>query len=299
MLSQWLKLSRPFVINGIMTAGPIALVGMSLSMLIQAQGFLNLSVAAVITLGAYVAYWLHVLLGVPLMISCAVSILLCGFAGSIFERALFHRLRHRHATSAILLLASLGLYVVLQALIEIAFGADVLVLSTIARGSTISVLGAFVKPIQLWTFLIALSVAVALAFWLSKTRWGIGLRALAEDAELARASGIRSTKVRSQTSLVACGIAAVCGILVGLDVDLLPAFGMHLFFGGLVVALLGRWAGPWGIAAAALFLGLAQQLSVWLIDSRWQDGVAFLILLIALLLNPGLVYLTSNPESRG
>lgn len=281
-----------------MISGSIALVGMSLSILIQAQGFLNLSVAAIISFGAYLTYWLHVLLGVPLVFSCAVSMLLCGFAGSIFERVLFQKLRERLANSSILLLASLGLYVVLHAVIEIAFGADVLVLSTIARGSSINVFGLFLKSIQIWTLGIALFVAVALSIWLSKTRWGIGLRALAEDAELARVSGIRSTKIRSITSLVACGIAAASGILVGLDVDLLPAFGMHLLFSGLVVALLGRRAGPWGIVAAAVFLGLAQQLSVLLIDSRWQDGVAFLILLIAIVLNPSLVHLSSNPESR-
>jgi branched-subunit amino acid ABC-type transport system permease component len=288
-----------FVVNGIMTAGPIALIGISLALIIQAQGFMNLSVAAIITLGAYFSYWLYVLLGLPLVISCAVSMLFCGFAGSIFERVLFHRLRIRHATSAILLLASLGLYVVLQALIEMAFGADILVLSRIAHCSSLTAFGAFLKPIQIWTLGIALSVAAGLAHLLSRTRWGIGLRALAEDAELSRASGIRSTKIRSQTSFVACGIAAVSGIMVGLDVDLLPAFGMHLFFGGLVVALIGRSAGSWGIVVAALFLGLSQQLSVWLIDSRWQDGVAFLILLIALLVNPSLLHLSSNPESRG
>jgi branched-subunit amino acid ABC-type transport system permease component len=78
-------------------------------------------------------------------------------------------------------------------------------------------------------------------------------------------------------------LAGVGGILVAFDVDMTPTMGMNPLMLGMIAVIVGGVRSIPGIVLAALLLACAQQATVWVFGSAWQDAVAFLVLLAFLL----------------
>ena len=112
------------------------------------------------------------------------------------------------------------------------------------------------------------------------------MRAVANNPELARISGIESDRVILSTFALGSALAGIAGILVALDVDMTPTMGMNALMMGVVAVIVGGVGSIPGVALAALLLGMAQHLGVWYISSQWQDAIAFVILLTFLLFRP-------------
>jgi branched-subunit amino acid ABC-type transport system permease component len=206
--------------------------------------------------------------------------------GCMMEWFVYQPLRKRGATSTILLLASLGLYIVLQNLVSMIFGDDTKSIRTwpVIEGNEI--LGARITDIQIIVIASSLLLVTIVGLWLSRTKTGKAMRAVANNKELANISGINSDKIILLSFAIGSALAGVAGILVALDVDMTPTMGMNALMMGVVAMIVGGVGSIWGIAFGALLLALAQNLGVWYISSQWQDAIAFAILLIFLHFKP-------------
>jgi len=78
----------------------------------------------------------------------------------------------------------------------------------------------------------------------------------------------------------------LAGILVSLNLHMIPTMGMNVLLMGIVVMVIGGVNSILGIALSALLLATAQLLGAWFIDFKWQDGIAFIILFLFLLFKP-------------
>jgi len=112
------------------------------------------------------------------------------------------------------------------------------------------------------------------------------MRAVANNPELARISGIESDRVILSTFALGSALAGIAGILVALDVDMTPTMGMNALMMGMVAVIIGGVGSIPGIALGSLLLGIAQHLGAWFISSQWQAAIAFVVLLIFLLFRP-------------
>lgn len=186
----------------------------------------------------------------------------------------------------VLLLASLGLFIVMQNVICMVFGDDTKSIRSGVVREGLPIFGARIKPIQIIIIVISVLLVVCVALWLKKSKTGKAMRAVANDAELANISGIDADKVILRTFTVGSILAGVAGILVALDVDMTPTMGMNALMMGVVAVLIGGVGSIPGVAFGALLLGLAQHLGVWKISSQWQDAIAFIILFVFLLFRP-------------
>ena len=146
--------------------------------------------------------------------------------------------------------------------------------------------GARITPIQVTIIGVSLLLLVSCFLFLKYTKIGRAMRAVANNPELARISGIESDKVILLTFALGSALAGIAGILVALDVDMTPTMGMNALMMGVVAVIIGGVGSIPGVALGALLLGMAQHLGVWKISSQWQDVIAFVILLIFLLFRP-------------
>jgi len=199
---------------------------------------------------------------------------------------LFSPLRAKQASPLVLLLVSIGLYIILSALVELIYGPQVAMLVAGGPRSSFQIFGIWITTIQLATWAAAIAACVSLSLFLKMTKGGFALRAVANDSDLAAMSGIDLPRIRMYASAIGCTFAAICGLMIGMDSDLSPNMGIHILFGGLVVAIAGGVDSILGIVLAAFLLGIAQHVGVWKIGSQWQDSIAFAILLIFLLFRP-------------
>ncbi len=121
---------------------------------------------------------------------------------------------------------------------------------------------------------------------LRKTKFGVQLRAVSDNEELARASGINVLRVRRVGTIIASLIGATAGILYGMDTSIEPLMGLGLLLKGIIAAIVaGLGSITFGILGA-LLLATSENMAVWFISGEWKDAVAFLILILVLLIRP-------------
>ncbi len=274
------------LLNALLAGSIYILIAVSFSLIYQTTRFFHFAHAAVFTFGAYFTYLFYRLLGLPIVIAIPVAIALSALLGCGLEIGIYKNLRKKNASPMVLLLASLGLYIVLQNTISMLFGDDTKSIRSGVVKEGLPVLGARITPIQIVIVITSILLVIAVAFWLKKSKMGKTMRAVADDSELALISGIDSDRVILWTFGIGSALAGVAGILVALDVDMTPTMGMNALMMGVVAVIIGGVGSIPGVALGALLLGLAQHLGVWKISSQWQDAIAFVILFLFLLIRP-------------
>jgi len=274
------------VLNAFISASWIAVTGLGFGLIFYCARFFHLAHGAVFTTGAYLTFLFNVLLGVPLLISIALAVALSGLLGWLMHIAVYRPLRQRGASSLVLLIASLGMYVALQNSIAMAFGKETKTIRAGVVEEGIDVLGGRLTSTQILTMCASVILVAAVAGLLGKTRIGRAMRAVASDPELASISGIDCDRIIAYAFAAGSALAGLAGVLVALDVDMTPTMGMHALMMGVVAVIVGGRGSVPGVAFAALLIGMAQHLGVWKISSQWQDAIAFIILLAFLLLRP-------------
>lgn len=103
---------------------------------------------------------------------------------------------------------------------------------------------------------------------------------------LAEVSGVSRDRVVLYSFGVGSALAGLAGTLVAMDVGMTPAMGLNALMMSVVATVVGGVRSVSGVTLGAVFLSLAQHLGAWKISSRWQDAIAFVILLAFLLVRP-------------
>ena len=279
MLSQ-------FLLNGLISASSFMLVGISFGIIYRTTRFFHFAHGIVFTAGAYSTFFMKVWCGFPLFFSILIAIGLSAILGCLVEISIYRPLRRKDVSSLILLLASLGIYIVLQNILSMVFGDDTKTIRSGIVEEGINIIGARITPIQMTIIVLSLLLVTSCFFFIKYTKMGRAMQAVANDPELASVSGIDTDRVILSTFALGSALAGIAGILVALDVDMTPTMGMNALMMGVVAVIIGGVGSIPGIALGALLLGMAQHLGVWFISSQWQDAIAFVILLIFLLFRP-------------
>jgi branched-chain amino acid transport system permease protein len=277
---------RQVLIYSILAASEITIVAIGFAIVFRTTRFFHFAHGVVFTAGAYFTFLFKTWLGFPLSISILLAIPLSTLLGCMMELSVYRPLRRKGASPLILLLASLGMYIVLQNVISMVFGDDTKTIRSGPVKEGLNVFGARITPIQILIICVSVVLVIAVALLLKKTKMGKAMRAVANDPQLASVSGIDSDRVILWTFAVGSALAGVAGILVALDVDMTPTMGMNALMMGVVAVIVGGVGSIPGVALGALLLGMAQHLGVWYISSKWQDAIAFIILAIFLLFRP-------------
>jgi branched-chain amino acid transport system permease protein len=271
------------VANTLFAGASIFLVGVSFSLVFTTARFFHFAHAAVITVGAYGALAFSRWVGLPIAMSVALALAAATVVGWCLEAAVYRPLRHRGTSPLILLLASLGLYIVLQNAVSLAFGDDTKVIAGGAVASAFAVLGARMTSIQLAVVACAVAVLVSKVFLVDKTRMGLVLRAVADSPELAEVSGIDFDRAMGVAFCLGSFLAGVAGLFRAFDVGMTPTMGLPMLLLGVVAVVLGGKGGTLGVAVASFLLALIQQVAAWQFGAHWEETAAFLLLLAFLL----------------
>lgn len=195
-------------------------------------------------------------------------------------------MRQRNAPSLAYLIASIGLYTVLQNCISLFFGDDTKIIRTGEVTIGNEIFGAYITNIQIITIVVSALLFVAVDLFLQFTSTGKSIRAVSSNPQLCNIYGVNSNKI----ILIACGVgsalASVAGILSAMDTDMTPTFGFNLLLYGVVVMIIGGVGSTRGLVAGGLLVAAAQHLAAYYIDTKWMDVVTYIILILFLIWKP-------------
>ena len=279
-------MSSQILFNILIAFSVFTLAAVSFTLIYQTTRFFHFAHAVIFTAGAYFSFLFIQILGWSYFVAIPSAVIAACLIGCLTEWFIYKPLRKKGSSSIVLLLASLGIYIVLQNLISLFFGDDTKSIRTWEVREGIEVWGAYITPVQIIIVICSALLVILVAGYLMLAKTGKAMRAVASDSELSKLSGIKSDRIILISFAIGSALAGIAGILVALDVDMTPTMGMNMLLMGVVAMIIGGAGSIWGIVLGSLLLATAQNLAVWYISSQWMDAVAFAILLLFLLFKP-------------
>lgn len=320
-----------FFINQVVIAGAVlgsiyALGAIGITLIFGILRFAHFAHSELMTGGAFIAFLLASLFaawGVTAPIPMGFVVLpLAMVLGAVFalgiDKGFYAPLRKRGAKPVTLLIASIGVTLMIQGLIRLFFGSgsysffenepkDVFRIDMSALGSTRPLV--ITEPQILMIVVTAIAV-IALHLFLTRSRLGKAMRAMADNADLAQVSGINTALVVRVTWVIAGALACMAGTMLALDVTLKPDLAFNIILPIFAAAIVGGLGQSYGAIAGGLLIGFAETLAVFnwsivlkplngvlpewlqlpqtlaLVPTEYKLTVAFVILVVVLLWRP-------------
>jgi branched-chain amino acid transport system permease protein len=274
-----------------------AILASGLSLIYGVGRIINLAHTAFMMIAAYGIWYLAVDQGWGMPQAVAVTVIGTGLLGVLTYRFLLNRIREHHAS---VLLMTIALAMAMQEIVVKVFGGIPRTIPLIMTGST-NILGVLIQNQYLLTLGIATAVVLLIWLLLSRTKLGIGIRATAQDAEVAGLMGVSVSRVLMITVGIGTALAAVAGIFLaplegGLNYGMwLPPLMMVL-----VVVVLGGLGSLKGSYIAAFFVALIQAIVTAIIPTHayLSHAFAMLAMIIVLVVRPQGMFGTVFEEEK-
>jgi branched-chain amino acid transport system permease protein len=270
------------VLSGIFVGGLYGLLGLGLSLSWGLLRLINLAHFALAFLGAYLTYTVSSAFGIDPFWSLAL-VAPAFFGLGVLSQALFARFGVTQFGS---LLVTFGLTVIIESLIQWIWTADYRRLETSYGTASWRAGGLFVPKAELFALAASVLLAVLTWTWLRFTWVGKGLRACAEDPQIAAAFGVNHRRLALALSGLGAALAGVAGVFVALVYTLAPS-QIYAWIGVVfAVVILGGLGNPLGPVIAGVAIGVSEALTMALIAPAWAPLVSFTLLILLLLLRP-------------
>jgi branched-chain amino acid transport system permease protein len=277
---------QQLTLNGIIAGAIYALIALGFSIIYRTVKFFHFAHGVVYAAGAYLAYTFFILLEINQILSFFLSIIIAGLLGVCIDRFVYLPLRKHKTSNLVFLLASFGVFIFLQNLLQLIFGAQILTLRTGPVKEGHHFLGAVITDNQILIIVSTLVLFFLCWLFIRKTKFGKAIRAVSDDPTGARVVGINSEKVIMIAFGIGSALAVAAGILISLETNIEPTMGMNAILKGIIASIIGGIGSIPGALFGGLFIGLAENLGIWKIQAGWKDAIAFVILILFLLLRP-------------
>lgn len=271
------------IILGFAKGSMWALLAMSFSLIYYVTQTFHLGHGSVFMVAAYLAYFFSCRLSLSMWLSVLLTFPLIALLGGLIEGVIYRPLREKHASSLILLLASLAILITLPAIMAIVFSPEPYFFSFPIVTFTLN--NITVTAIHLMMFTSWIFIVLFLLYW-HRSRMGKLMRAVADSGQVAKTVGIEVSRINIIAVVIGSVLAVPPAIMFGLDQGIAPAIGFNSILMASAAAILGGVGSMLGAALGGLILCLILNISVMFIPASWQWGIAFLVLILMLLFRP-------------
>jgi branched-chain amino acid transport system permease protein len=272
-------------LSALSQAAILFFIACGLTLIFGIMRIVNFAHGVVFMLGAYVGCSAAAFTG-SFIVALIVAPIVVGLFGIAFERLLLRRIYGRREGGSDLLL-TFGLAVVLSELIRLAWGAQPRSLPTPdALIGAVFLLG---EPFPIYRlFLIGLGVAAGIGVWqfLERTRAGLLIRAVSQNAEMVHALGVDVGLVRSGVFGLGCAMAAAGGVLAAPLVTAFLGMGTNIVIDAFVIVIIGGMGSFVGSVIGSVLVALVQVIGTYYVQEL-ALALMYLLMLVVLIARPG------------
>lgn len=278
----------PQLIANSLIAGSIyAILTLGFNLTYASAKFIDMGFGVLTAVGGYSVFYLSKTLGLPLWLGVFAGILIAGFLSFLAYAFIYRPLRKRKSSSAVLLIASLGVLTALQAVIAMLFTSQFQTLSGLLSGNRVFELwGGTFTAVQLSIFCVGVVLFALLALLLKYTLFGKAVVAISDDEEVSEIVGIDTNRVMGRLFFFSGAVGGLAGILIGFDTGIEPIMGLSWLLAAVVAAIVGGIGNIYGGVAGAFLLAFAENFGIWKIAGEWKSAIAFGLLIIFLVWKP-------------
>ena len=272
-------------INGIVVGSLYVLVALGLTLIYGVLFQINFAHADIVTLGAFVAYFVAHMLSGNYFVGIAAALIMGGVLGWLINAAIFAPLRER-GSELLPLIATIGVSIMLQNAMLLLFGPIPYAFNT-PYSSTVIRIGSLFFTLQNLLIIVVSATTIALLYAFMKfTFLGKALRAVSQDRETAALVGVNPNFLIMLTFIIASALAGMSGALIGPVLVLTPFAGTSVIVKAFAIVIIGGFGNVEGTIIAGLIVGLIESYTTQFLDPGLIDIVVFALLLVMLALRP-------------
>jgi branched-chain amino acid transport system permease protein len=274
---------------GLLVGAMYGLITLGLGLLMGVMKFLNVAHGTFLILGGYISYWCFEHYGVNPYLSIPLVIVSMFVVGMVVYRVTLSPLLRlpdigKRVNSSMLI--TFGIIYIVDNLMTIFWKPDVRSIVAPFTGRSIELLGTKFSFTGLCGFGVAVVVAVALYFVLSRTSFGKHVRAATQDAEAASLCGINVHRTYLISSGIAIALAGIAGVVVVSSYSISPNSGLRWLLVAFVVTILAGEGNMNAIVPAGIVLGLLESIGVFIVGASYRQVVALVIFIVILIFRP-------------
>ena len=264
-------LNLQLLIDGLLIGSIFALAAYGLALVWGVMNIKNLAQGDFVIMGGYIAFALsespfnlHPILSIPI-----VFVIMFVF-GLVLYQTIIRRVIERDLFTS--LLATFGLAIVIQQLINLAYGPDVQTIRSEMAIREFFEGEVTIADIKFVSFILAMIMGLMLTMFMKKSRMGRAIRATSQNARAARIMGINTDRVYAFTFSLNAAICGIAGVLISMIWVIQPFFGMTHSIRAFVIVTSAGFGNLIGVILSALGLGAVEQFSGFILGAEFQQA---------------------------
>ena len=274
-------LNIQLLLDGVLIGAILALAAYGLALVWGVTNVKNLAQGDLVIMGGYIAYVFSNLGIHPIIALPVAAVIMFGFGWVVYRLIIAHVINRDLFTS---LLATFGLALVIQQLLNLVFGPDV---QTAESGFDILFLfggQVTLAEIKLVSLLLAAGLATLIVIFMKTSRMGQAIRATAQNPRAAKIMGIDTDRVYAFTFAMNSAICGAAGVLISMIWVIQPFFGTTYSIRSFVIVTAAGLGNLPGVIVAGLGLGAMEQFSGFVIGAEFQQATVVCLLLVVLII---------------
>jgi branched-chain amino acid transport system permease protein len=278
-----MELTLGITVNSLVLAAMYILVALGFALLFSIAGILNFAHGAIYMVGGYICYQFAVEYGLNVWVAVLISMIIIGAFGLFLERFCFRPFSGDMFRTIVIAIAVI---IILETAINVSVGSvGIRAIPILASGR----LG--IGPVSItWervVTVITTGVLLAVMMWfIERTKQGLQMRAIAEDAEGATLQGVRIHRISALTCCLGCALAAVAGCFMGSMFNLSPFMGDLMLVKATEIVIIGGIGSIGGVLAGGLVLGVIDAALPQVLSGAATQAVGLGVIIVFLLFRP-------------
>ncbi len=265
--------------DGILLGILFALIAYGMALQWGVMNIINIAQGELVIMGGYVAYFMYIA-GIHPAFGVIVSPVIMYFVGVGLYKLVINKVVDRDLFISIL--ATFGISILTQQLMNFIFGADVVVAQS-NFGTTMLFDNSVTLPnSKIFSALVSVIVAIVLVIYMKKSKLGRAIRATAQNSRAAKILGVDTEKVYAATFGINAALCGVAGACIAITFTLHPYVGLPYTVRSFMIVILAGLGNLPGVALSGMGLGIFEEFADYLLGTEFRIGAVFLLLVLIL-----------------
>ncbi len=266
-------------IDGILLGILFALIAYGMALQWGVMNIINIAQGELVIMGGYIAYFMY-LSGIHPAFGVIVSPIIMYFVGVGMYKLVINKVVDRDLFISIL--ATFGISILAQQLMNFAFGADVVVAQS-NFGTTMLFDGMVTIPnAKIFSGLVCIIAAIILVIYMKKSKLGRAIRATAQNARAAKILGVDTEKVYASTFGINAALCGIAGACIAITFTLHPYTGLPYTVRSFMIVIIAGLGNLPAVAISGMGLGIFEEWADYLLGTEFRIAAVFSLLVIIL-----------------
>ena len=274
------------IASGLILGSIYAVMTVGLTLIYGALRTLNMAHGTLTMIGGFVAWGMAVALGLPPLVGAVGAFVVAFGLGVVIYRVAVAPLIGNRDFELVGFISTLAVAMIVQNAMLVVFGARNKPVDPILPGSVPLPFQITVTWHQVVMAAVALIVLLALQLFLTRSRHGLAVTAVAQNLDAARLMGVDARRIYGATMGLSAGLAAIAGVLLAPIFFVSPNAGDLPLLKAIIVAIFGGLGSVRGTVLAAFIIGLVEAVASLYLGAKYALPVLFAVVFVALTIRP-------------